>query len=167
MATTKNLESLTAIARAAFTAIKADAPNDHFYFFALYTTADGGYVIATAWSEEALDRTVSSTTARGKQTSEQLARALRFSAGDSPFHERHSEAFDGLPRGKKLHDACFDTMRELDFDGLFGKGTTRSRTIINVVYGDMSDQKWLEHADRLNSRAAIARVLPYFERSPA
>lgn len=161
MAAKKLGPSLTAAARAAFTAIKADAPKDRFYFYALYTTVNGSYVGATAWSEEALARVVKASASSGKRTPEELARALRFSAPDSPFHDTHDEPFAGLAPGKKLHDACFDTMRELDFEGFFGSGAPRSKVLINVVYGDMSDERWLEHANRLNSRAAIARVMPY------
>lgn len=162
MATTKT-PTLTAVARHAFTAIRADAPNDQFYFFALYTTALGEYVVATAWSEEALTRVVTAAATRagnGRSIAE-LTRAYRFCAPDSPFHETHDEGFADFAPGKKLHEACFDAMRELDFEGFFGKGTARSKVLLNVVYGDMSDERWLQHADRLNSRAAIARALPF------
>ncbi|MBX3252228.1 MAG: DUF4303 domain-containing protein [Myxococcales bacterium] len=154
--------SLAIAARAAFTAIRNDAPEDLFYFFALYTTEDGSYVCATAWSEEALARVVVTYRKRDARRSvDEHTRALRFSAPDSPFHETHSEGFARFQSGKALHDACFDALRELERDGFFGCGAARSKVIVNVVYGDMSDEQWLEHAERLNPRGAVERALPY------
>lgn len=153
--------SLTAAARAAFTAMRASAPRDRFYFFALTTTEDGRHVGATAWSEEALARTIDAFRVRDPHwRAEGHRRRLRFHEPDSPFH---GEPFADFAPDRKLHDACFDALRELDGDAFFGKGMARSKTLINVVYPDMTDRRWLENADRLNSRAALARALPFLD----
>jgi hypothetical protein len=69
------------------------------------------------------------------RTVEALARDLRFSATDSPYHDTRS--------------------------GYFGSGAARANVIVNVVYGDMSDEQWLAHAERLNPAGAVESALPF------
>lgn len=148
--------ALAVAARTAFTAIREGAPEEDFYFFALYTTEDGSYVCATAWSEAALASAVRASRKRDKRTGiAELTQRLRFSAPDSPYHDTYGEGFAALPPGKKLHDVCFDALRILDEDGFFGRGARRSKIIVNVVYGDMSNERWMAHAARLNPLAAL------------
>jgi hypothetical protein len=64
----------------------------------------------------------------------------------------------GSPRpGRPLHEACFAALSQLDREGVFGQGAERDRVIVNVVYGDMSDERWLAHAERLNPKARSPR----------
>jgi WD40 repeat protein len=51
----------------------------------------------------------------------------------------------------------------LDRDGFFGEGGDRQNVILNVVYGDMSDEQWLAHAQRLNSSKVVESSLPYLQ----
>jgi hypothetical protein len=143
-----------------FTQMRVSAPKDHFYFFALFTTADGSYVAGTGASEEGLLAVATRYAARRKSEVEVEARKLRFSAPDSPFHDFDSALLQVIA-APGLHEACFDALRVLDDEGFFGTGAARDSVIVNVVYGDMSDERWLAHARRLNDEASIARVLPY------
>ena len=147
-------------ARAAFARVRAEHPEEHFYFFALFTTDAGSYVTATAASEEGLAQTVAGYRAsKPAKEDAALARELRFSAPDSPYHDL---PLLGSPRpGRPLHEACFAALSQLDREGLFGRGAERDRVIVNVVYGDMSDERWLAHAKRLNPTGSIANAMPY------
>ena len=159
---TRQGESLARAAAAAFTALRALHPNERFYFFALYTTEVGSYVCATAWSEEALSKVVADYKREyPDRTVEALEHALRFSAPDSPYHESGSTALSQFERGPELHEACFEALASLDRDGYFGSGAVRDGVIINVVYGDMSDERWLAHAERLNPASALKSALPF------
>jgi hypothetical protein len=144
---------LTELSRAAFSELKSDYPRESFCFFALYTTESGSYAVPTAWSEEALEATFGPSPEDWD---------LRLPA-DSPYHAFQTEGFESLKGGPALHRACFDALSTLDGEGLFGRSRARSNVILNVVYGDMSDGRWLEHARRLNPPAAVARVEPLFE----
>ena len=50
----KTVTALAAAAAKVFEALRDAHRDETFYFFALYTTEDGSYAGATAWSEEAL-----------------------------------------------------------------------------------------------------------------
>jgi WD40 repeat protein len=138
-------DRLAAATREAVTRLRAEHPREHFYFIALFTTDYGHYAVLSAWSEEALAAQASNG-------------PPRFSAPDSPYHWFCPELFRGLPSGPRLHDACFEALRILDAEGFFGRGARRAEVVINVVYGDMSDERWLAHAERLNPPRAVARV---------
>ena len=160
--TTEQIESLARAAEGAFSALRVRCPNERFYFYALYTTEEGSYACATAWSEEALSKVVAEYKRKyPEQTVEGLARQLRFSAADSPYHQTNSEAFSQFEEGRALHEACFKALERLDLDGYFGSGAVRESVIVNVVYGDMSDEKWLAHAERLNPPRAVQSALPF------
>lgn len=152
-----------------FTALRKAHGKEHFYFFALYTTEDGTYVTPTATTEEALAATVAKYRDRDSKRAradEELVRDLRFCAPDSPYHAIDDDAFGTFVArsrraGAELHQACFDALRILDDEGLFGRGAARAKLIVNVVYGDMSDERWLAHAEGLNPKKAIAAALPF------
>ena len=155
-------DALAEATRAAFEQVRAAHPDDTFYGFVLYTTADGDYVVPTAFSEEGLTRVCDRYHGTGKYPdADKLRRDLRFSAPDSPYHELAGEAFEGLPSGPKLHDACFAALARLDDEVFFGKGAKRDAMVVNVVYGDMSDERWLAHAKRLNGQKTIETVMPF------
>lgn len=159
----KQTAALARAAEAAFTGLREAHPEERFYFFALYTTSEGNYACATAWSEEALERAVIDTRKRDRRRSvDDLRRDLRFSAPDSPYHEAGNQAFAGrFKAGPALHRACFAALELLDDKGVFGAGAGRAKIVVNVVYGDMSHETWLAHATRLNPPAAIKRALPF------
>jgi hypothetical protein len=149
---------IAAAAREAFITLLAEHPDERFYFFALFTTENGGYVTTTSASEEGLSKAVARYAAKGSRVT---ARTLRFSAPDSSYHAP-SQPFD-VPQGRKTVAACFAALAALDREGLFGRDAERERAIVNVVYGDMSHEMWLAHAERLNPKAAIARALPFLD----
>lgn len=140
-------QRLAAAARTAFSALRDAHPSEHFYFFALFTTDAGEYVTTTAWSEEAFARVDN--------------RDFRFWPAESPYHSTHGTLFDDFNPGSRLHEACFAALGLLDAEGFFGTGATRANVLVNVVYGDMSDEQWLAHAQRLNPPEAVAAALPY------
>ncbi len=140
-------QRLATAARTAFSALRDAHPSEHFYFFALFTTDAGEYVTTTAWSEEAFARVDN--------------RDFRFWPAESPHHSTHGALFDDFNPGSRLHEACFAALGILDAEGFFGVGAARANVILNVVYGDMSDEQWLAHAQRLNPPEAVAAALPY------
>jgi hypothetical protein len=131
--------SLSKAARVAFRAIQKRGAGERFYFYALCIERDGSTLSAIAWTEEALARAPD---------------ARRYSAA-APYREvvAHAES--------ALRPACFDVLRELDGDALFGRGVARSKSLINVVDPDMTDAQWLVNADRLIARAALERAKPH------
>lgn len=146
---------LAELAKASWTQLRADHPDERFYFYALYTTDDGAYVVPTAWGEKALRSAVKGAhAARSKDGLAELERGLRFSAPDSPYHEVHAEGFSPLPAGSRLLRACSAALKLLDAEGFFGRGRARGQVVVNVVFGDMSDEQWLEHAEALNPKAS-------------
>lgn len=158
----KTVTALAAAAAKAFGALRDAHRDEAFYFFALYTTEGGSYAGATAWSEEALLRVIAEYKAGDARRSvASLTRDLRFSAPDSPYHDAGGEAFAAFEAGPSLHEACFLALEKLDREGFFGEGAAREACIVNVVYGDMSHERWLEHAKRLNPSRAVAPALPY------
>lgn len=155
-------ETLTRYVQDAFAALREAHPRDRFYFYGLFTTEDGAYVVATAASEEGLAHVVSACRKLDPRRSvEELTRNLRFSAPDSPYHDMPAPGLSSFPPGAKLHDTCFEVLRRLERDGFFGQGAARADVIVNVVYGDMSDERWLEHARSLNPAEAVDRALPF------
>jgi hypothetical protein len=129
------VEMLAAGIRTAFASMQRAAPNERFYFFALLV--DGTSVTAIGWTEEAFAR----------------VGGHRYSV-DAPYRE---------PCGAvETTQACFDALREVDGDRLFGKGVARSKLLINVVTPGLSNEAWLVNADRLNSGAAVNRARPHF-----
>jgi hypothetical protein len=159
---TRQGESLGRAAATAFSAIRDAHPEERFYFFALYTTPEGSYVAATAWSEEALSKIIARYAERDPGRSvEVLARNLRFSAPDSPYHQTRPDLFSGVRACRALHEACFEALEGLDRGGFFGRGAARRGVILNVVYGDMSDERWLAHARRLNPASVAESALPF------
>ena len=160
--TKPNAQRIADQLRAAFEALRSEHPEDRFYLYGIFTDEDGAYLAATAASEEGLAGTVSRYRKRsGKRSVEELRRDLRFSAPDSPYHETPAPGLSAFAAGKKLHDACFEALRILDREGFFGQGEARAEVIINVVYGDMSDERWLDHARALNPPDAVERALPF------
>ena len=155
------MTSLAAAAREAFTAVRETHPGEKFYYFALYTTDDGGYVVPTSASEESLAEVVARYRGFDARPDSDLRASLRFSAADSPYHCVEEELFQGYPRGPALHEACFGALAQLDAEGFFGRDGAREAVLVNVAYGDMSDERWLAHAERLNPPAAVARVLQF------
>jgi hypothetical protein len=142
---------------AAFTKLRTDHPDEHFYFFAIYTTEEASYLTATAASEESLASAMAKSAATGTEVSE---RDLRYSCADSPYHDLCELHEAG---GRRTLEACFVALAALDREGVFGSGEERERMIVNVVYGDMSNERWLEQAELLNPKAAVESALPFLD----
>src|SRR5437016_4339576 len=103
-------------ARTAFLQMRKERPAECFYFYALYSTEEGSYVLPTAATEEGLAQTVARYRAMpsfADRTEDALASILRFSAPDSPLHLAGEDAFSGLPgvRGENVLGASIEALK--------------------------------------------------------
>ncbi|MCP4967992.1 MAG: DUF4303 domain-containing protein [bacterium] len=151
-------------ARKAFTALLEAHPTETFYYLALVTAGGGEAPTITAWSREALARTV--------ETDGGTAADLKWSYADSPYHcfgeEHFAEVWKLLDDG----DATFDPLRmteqyelviaametamaRLDSEHLFGTGEQRLRVVINAEVMP-PDHTNVHRAKRLNPPAALS-----------
>ncbi len=118
------------------------------------------------------------------RTLEQLRRELRWSPCDSPLHseggsycQRANELLEPVPellqalydrehdaweRSDKLIeqlDSIFlDVLKQLDAEGVFGRGEHRASVVVNLLMGDQSNESRLAYAKQLNPREAYQKL---------
>jgi len=131
-ATNKRKQSLAMIltekTREAFLAAASGARFGQFYFYGLFTTEEGDYVVPTAWSEEAL----ASVVARYCRDSAQEKDRLFSTSASRPPIPRTRSVRCRLRRPSirpSLHSACFLALETLDREGLFGTGAAREKVM--------------------------------------
>lgn len=165
-------------ARDAFRAVQLEHTRDQFYAFALYTSGGLDYVGPSSNTEEGLSEAVASYLKRDESESAEQHRAtLRWSPCDWAHHMAHQEVFaefdrrlyegrpdldEAAPNELKRFAAgllglCFDVLRCLDGEGLFGRGLAREGVVLNVLKGDQSDKEQIEWARVLNPPATAER----------
>jgi hypothetical protein len=157
-------------ARDAFTELFSSS-GERFYYCTLITTGEAHCPFASAWSYEALDRTVEEvSTDEDNEDLSELRANLKWSYADSPYDivgEEHFDearaAFEALPGVENYGDAwpaewerrvalMEAAMRRLDDEGLWGNGAIRDATVVlvEVMPPDASNT---ERAGRLNPRS--------------
>ena len=78
--------AITNAARQAFADLRAAHPDEAFYAYALYTSAEANYIVASANTEEGLLRRARQYSAKEKRGIAEHARRLRWSASDWAYH---------------------------------------------------------------------------------
>ena len=169
--------------RRAWEGWKKKHPEENFYAFALYTTMDSEYFIPTVAGESGLTK-VARKYLKDKSyaTLDDARHALRWSFADSPYHEQGErfnqgvdEALDAEPipydQSERAADkvikarlgAAVAALKDLDAEGLFGKGDRRKKLVLLIEAGDR-DEKWsLDFAKKLNLRAVYEAYAKQFE----
>jgi hypothetical protein len=61
------------------------------------------------------------------------------------------------PYDKQFLDMCFDVLRQLDREGLFGTGEQRQHIVVNLLMADQSREDMLNYAKALNSQSVLKR----------
>ncbi len=174
-------------ARVGFHSIRRQHRGETFYSFALYTYGERAYIFPTASTEEGLTQVARKYMAKGHyqgRALEQLRRELRWSPCDSPLHgegaaycQRANELLEPVPellqalndrehdsrkRSDKLIeqlDSIFlDVLKQLDAEGVFGRGEHRASVVVNLLMGDQSDESRLAYAKQLNPREAYQKL---------
>ncbi|SEA43249.1 DUF4303 domain-containing protein [Leifsonia sp. 21MFCrub1.1] len=162
--------ALRCAARSAWTALRAERPDETFYYFGLWTTPLAHRPAPTACSFEGLERAVEHCRAEGVEVA---ADELRWAVNDSPYDlygdslfvevELLFDAFDGpYDRTPELTAALLDAMigalADLDAEGFFGGGAARDAVVLNVTTpGHDTDVDLLASARRINPPTALVR----------
>ena len=174
-------------ARVGFHSIQQQHIGETFYCFALYTCGERGYIFPTASTEEGLTQVARKYMAVGDnngRTLEQLRLELRWSPCDSPLHSegeaycrRANEMLEPVPELlqalyerehnsweqsdkliEQLDSIFIDVLKQLDAEGVFGRGEHRESVVVNLLMGDQSDESRLAYAKQLNPREAYQKL---------
>jgi hypothetical protein len=176
---TRNLEQAYATYRQRF-------PDHRLYTFGPYTSGEMSYFLPTASSDRGLIEVVRNYQAKprySQMSEEDLALRLKWSTCDSPLHEAFefdAELQDAAERlGLHLDDAferedeadveedlfasavadaqaaVCQALRVLDDKGVFGRG--EARPLLNLWFGDQSDDAFVQLASTLNPPDVVQR----------
>ena len=174
-------------ARVGFPGIQQQHRGETFYCFALYTYGERAYIFPTASTEEGLTQVARKYMAKDYtqgRTLEQLRRELRWSPCDSPLHseggsycQRANEQLEPVPELlqalydrehdsweqsdkliEQLDSIFLDVLKQLDAEGVFGRGEHRASVVVNLLMGDQSDESRLAYAKQLNPREAYQKL---------
>ena len=166
--------ALTRELSVAWDALRERARDERIYSFAIFTSGEWGYLLATGNTVEGLERAVQAEVARGDSRGASMAReALRWSYCDSEFHGALPELTasqallqdDAASREESEFEAyveavcscCVEALRLLDAGGTFGADEARGSVALNIVMGDMSEEFWDEGLKELNPEATYLR----------
>ncbi len=174
-------------AKDTFSQIRDDLSDQHIYSMALYTTDGLGYLSPTCSTFEGLEQVAIryQTNERYKnQSLDQLKTLLKWSYADSPYHLLHedmmdesfkimlefdealSAAYDDEDEGSEekgdqllriAFSTCVKVLRNLDEEGIFGRGEYRERIVLNIAMGDQSNESRIQFARLLNPPATAER----------
>lgn len=161
--------AIIAAARATFTKLRSEHPDEIFYAFTLATNNDTTLVTASANTEEGLIRRAKEYEKGEKKGLQRRADSLRWSpadwayvcAGDDDFAEAQA-LLDSLPDCLELEEDDFnkefesrmalfiEALKELDEEGFFGRGAKRQKITLLVTMGDQETGLLLRCAQELN-----------------
>lgn len=160
------VEALRAAIRETWEALRGERLADELYAFGLYVTRDVLFIGPTAGSEAGL---------RALEAEGQPAE--RWALARSPLHLWGEDRFERVqallaerPDPYELDEiafeaevaarleSCFAALEALDREGVFGESDARDRLIVSVYSADTSDRQRLEHATRLNPKAALVAL---------
>jgi hypothetical protein len=168
-------------ARATWDRIRAENPDDHFYFYSLYSSWDASYLSPTCSSEEGL-RYVAAQFAADWPDAGIDHTDMRWNYADTPYHGEGEEDFKeinelleriGPPDSDDdeeyldrlgefvefLFEVCGDALQDLDRERYFGVGAERDRVVINLVTKEQTNREFVEYARQLNPPLALERLL--------
>ncbi len=161
-------EAIKNATRLAITSLFEKHP-EKFYYCSLITDGSGHSPILSAWSEEALEKSLLM-----EKIPDEARPELKWSYADSPYYGYGEEHFEGVAKLFELRSFLLDidsekeyvvrmnamehAMAELDKEGLFGKDETRLGIVINaeVMPPDYGNT---ERGIRLNPKEAITEWL--------
>lgn len=137
---------LTEALRVAHDELRTTVRRQRIYGFVVYTSGenDFGYVCASANTEEAIGRDA----------------GLRWSVPDWKHHDFSAAVGRvAVPRGKdaKTYGDMVAALAALDAEGRFGAGAARTKVILNVVCGDMSEAFFVRGLRKLNPAPVAKR----------
>jgi WD40 repeat protein len=177
---------ITDATRRAFTELRAAHPQEAFYAYALYTSNDASYVMASANSEEGLRQRARKYQAKAKTGLEEEMRRLRWHAPDWAYHGAGEEHFakvedllearpglddldeDAWEKEVELRMATFvEALHGLDKEGFFGRGKSREKVTLLLTMGDQETKSFLKCARQLNPAKVYDRLSKPFLRTDA
>jgi hypothetical protein len=173
-------------ARIAFTELRAAHPKESFYAYALYTSGDGEYIIASANTEEGLRQRARKYEAEEKKGLEEHMRSLRWNAPDWAYHgadkehfEKAQDLLDARPSMDELDEDKWEkevdrrmtifveALQALDKEGFFGRGKAREKVTLLLAMGDQEMKFFLKCAQQLNPAKVYDRFSKPFLRTDA
>ena len=164
------VESIAAAARQAIQQLFREHP-ENFYYVTLITTGEALAPLLAAWSVEAL------ALASAKSREVGAADLLKWSYADSPYCCYGESYFADVKRlfglRPHMHEMAWETagaaehdfrlnamesaMKQLDDEGLFGRGDARSRVLVAVEVMP-PDRTNVERVHRLNPQGSAAAL---------
>ncbi|KAB8140358.1 DUF4303 domain-containing protein [Chloroflexia bacterium SDU3-3] len=158
-----------------FHELTAAVGNEHIYVFALYTNDEGSYVLPTANTQEALERTALQQSQSTPELHTYYQQSLRWSPCDWEYHESGSET--ALAAVNNLLDSgwdddytsflfdpdliehcCISALQQLQREKFFDNLAQGSPPLLNLLKGDQSNEERLTFAALLNSPEACAQL---------
>lgn len=157
-----------ALAQAAFQDILKQIGDEHLYVFGLYTNGEGSYVLPTANTEEALERTALAYAQRSTAPVAFHRQSLRWSPCDWQYHEIGGEnAFGSVARYLEtgwsadythyrfnvelVERCCITALQKLRQEHFFRVPRSSKPILVNVFKGDQSDKERVVFARQLNN----------------
>jgi Domain of unknown function (DUF4303) len=148
--------------------------NEQLYVFGLYTNGEGTYVVPTANTEEALERTARRHAAADRASLRRYRQILRWSPGDWAYHTVANEsAFPVvaayLETGwtadyatftydpELIYACCLTALQQFQGYGALPQHRADKPFLLNLFMGDQSDGVRLRWAKQLNSPACCTR----------
>ncbi len=175
MPTDDLVTALVDAARAAFTELREQHPDETFYCFALYTDEAGAHISQTCNSEEGLHQAAREYHEQYGKPVEEYAQSLRWNPADWPYHMLGEEHFDAAqdllwrrgPHPFDLDDDLYEAevaarfeaftraIRRLDEEGFFGRGAGREQVIVAVLHDDQEEDSLLQTIRALNPLTVV------------
>lgn len=171
-------QKIVAAGKKAFPAIRAQHPDEQFYFFGLYTSGSYSYVTPTCSTYQGLKEVVEAYQTEAyfaAMPKDELVKSLKWSPCDSPLHTEGEDYFeeldaellfideelDRLYSGKpdekevdafvhQIENCLIQAMKELDAAGVFGTPEERAQVTLGIMMGDQSTEDRIRFVKALN-----------------
>lgn len=176
-------DELVKAGRSAFAEFRSNHSNESFYCMGLFTSGDLVYVVATAMTEQGLDRVFRKYRDNpifADESDAELLLSLRWNPCDSPLHGEGVAFFESVQpimndvRARldeidtdlgwdefntftaTIDNCLCEALEQLDREGVFGTGTERERVFVTIMMGDQ-DNTIVDFGRRLNPRSTFER----------
>lgn len=152
--------------------VQAKHPGEKLYAFGIHTDECAASVAPLALGEQGLKKVAGEYTKKGHLPSGTAENELRWSADDSPHQKYLDSLYYDFPDRKSPYDlsqaasnrevsyrlnAACAALKELDKQGLFGKGDQREQITLLIDGGDVDGSWLLKWARKLNPRSVYDR----------
>jgi hypothetical protein len=165
-----DVDQLKEILRTAWKRIVGKSAGERAYAFGLYTNDAAQYMYPFLLGEKGLEKIAKEYVTRGSYTAADAARNLRWSTADSAYElSEQTYEFDDRPDVYDLSDtaaarethyrlnAAATALKELDKEGVFGRGEDRQNITLYIEGGDVNREWILKWAKKVNPRPVYDR----------